>query len=665
MARLTPDALVYDLVTAGDPQVSPDGSQVVYSVGRADRERDRGTSQLWLADVDGANPRRLTWTGDRNREARWSPDGRSIAFVSDRLQGSSGLFVLPIDGPGEARELTRHRQAFGQPAWSPDGRSIAYTASFDPANPDETPLPDGHPPRVRVTRRLDYKQDNRGWLNDNRSQIFTVDVDSGERRMLTREPDDLGYPQWSPDGRKLVARVTIDNGIFSRLVLIDAQSGQARRIGPERGTVGVWSWSPDSDRILFSGDTEPTAGADFFVYDLQQDAIKRLTTDLPCLPEAGFPTILGPSQPVWLDDNEVLFHGVRAGESGAYRFNVETAELNREQAMQSLSAGFSSDNAHRYVAQSNSSLESMGEVAVLDRRTGQRRIITHHNAGLFQSAPPAVWEKFDVVRDGTTVGAWLLKPTDFDASKKYPVVLDVHGGPHSYYGFGFNQMQQTLASHGFLVVFSNPRGSGSYGRDFAQAVRCDWGGEDYLDLMAVLDTVLERPYADSERTGIWGYSYGGFMTAWAIGHTNRFKAAVCGAPCFDLESMYGTSDISHAWGPYQWGGKPHESREAFAAHSPSTFAHQATTPTLIMQGEADDRCPIGQGEQMFVALKQAGCEVEFARYPGGAHAMLRVGPPSHRADFLQRLLGWFTEHLAPGENRQVEARLAEASVASD
>jgi dipeptidyl aminopeptidase/acylaminoacyl peptidase len=206
-------------------------------------------------------------------------------------------------------------------------------------------------------------------------------------------------------------------------------------------------------------------------------------------------------------------------------------------------------------------------------------------------------------------------------------------------------MQQMLASHGFVVVFSNPRGSGTYGREFAQMVRCDWGGEDYLDLMAVIDTALEQPYTDRERTGIWGYSYGGFMTAWTIGHTQRFKAAVCGAPCFDLESMYGTSDISHAWGAYEWGGKPHEASEAFAAHSPSTFAHRATTPTLIVQGEADNRCPIGQGEQMFVALKQAGCEVEFARYPGGSHAMLRVGPPSHRADFLGRLLGWFSDHL--------------------
>jgi dipeptidyl aminopeptidase/acylaminoacyl peptidase len=645
MGRLTPDALVYETVSAGDPQVSPDGTRVVYSLSQANRDQDRSISQIWLSNIDGANPQQLTWNGERNREARWSPDGQWIAFVSDRVTGANGLFIMPTNRPGEAQEITRHQQAIGNLAWSPDGRSIAYTTAFDPENPDEASWPAGRAPKVRVTSRLDYKQDNRGWLNNVRTQIFVVDVKSGQRRQLTREPYDLWYPQWSPDSSTLAARVTTDNGTYSRLALIDVASGATRYVGPERGSVGVWAWSPSGDRILFDGDPAAYPGADFFLYDVQRDSITRLTTDLPCFPEAGFPTIVGPSQPVWLNDSEAIVHAVRGGESGLYRFNVGSAELTLEHATRSMSAGLSVDASGRFVAQANSSFDSLGEVAIYDRQSGDRRIITTNNDGLLQGAPPAQWERFEVDRDGTTVEAWLLKPADFDASKTYPVVLDVHGGPHGFYGYGFNNMQQMLASHGFVVVFSNPRGSGSYGREFANMVRFDWGGEDYLDLMAVMDAVLERPFTDRNRTGIWGYSYGGFMTAWTIGHTQRFKAAVCGAPCFDLESMYGTSDISHAWGQLQWGGKPHEASEAFAAHSPSTFAHRATTPTLIVQGEADERCPIGQGEQMFVALKQAGCEVEFARYPGGAHAMLRVGPPSHRADFLQRLLGWFTNHL--------------------
>jgi dipeptidyl aminopeptidase/acylaminoacyl peptidase len=646
MRRLTPDALVYETAAAGDPQLSHDGTRVVYTLSRADRDLDRSSAQIYLSAIDGSDLRQLTQVGDRNREARWSPDDSQIAFVSDRQEGHSTLCLLPIAQPGEGRELTSHRQAIGGLAWSPDGKSIAYTTAFDPDNPDEEPPPKNRAPRVKVTRRLDYKQDNRGWLNDVRMQVFVVDVASAERRRLTSESADLWYPQWSPDGHMLAARLTRDNGIFSQLVLIDADNGSIEnRIGPERGSVGVWSWSPGGDRIVFDGDTGPSVGADFFLYDVAGGTTTRLTTDLPCMPDAGFPTVNAPSQPVWLNDSEILVHAMRGGESCYYRFDVGTCELTREHATRSISVGFSLDRAQRYIVQAHSSFDAAGEVAIYDRQTGERKVITNHNAELLKAAPVAQWERFEVERDGTAVEAWLLKPANFDPSRTYPVVLDVHGGPHGFYGYAFNNMQQVLASNGFVVVFSNPRGSGSYGREFAKMVQCDWGGEDFLDLMAVMDAALEQPYTDRERTGIWGYSYGGFMTAWTIGHTQRFRAAVCGAPCFDLESMYGTSDISHAWGPYEWGGKPHEASEAFAAHSPSTFAHRATTPTLIVQGEADDRCPIGQGEQMFVALKQAGCEVEFARYPGGAHAMLRVGPPSHRADFLQRLLGWFTDHL--------------------
>jgi dipeptidyl aminopeptidase/acylaminoacyl peptidase len=645
MPPLSPEALVYDMSVASDPQVSPDGTRVAYAVARADADKDKATSQIWLSGIDGSDARPVTSSGNRNSEPRWSPDGRWLAFVSDRGEDGNAVMLLPLDRPGEARELTRHRPRPGHLAWSPDATHIVYVVSFDPDNPDEQAPVEGRPGQVRVTRRLDYKQDNRGFLSDVRMQVFVIELATGERRMLTREPHDLSYPAWSPNGRQLAARVSTYNGIYSQLALIDVAAGSVQRVGPPQGTVAAWSWSPAGDRVLFAGDTTPTAQTDFFVYDCKSDKVRRLTTDLQCLPDPGFPGLLPPSQPVWLDDRTVFFHGVRAGESGVYELDVDTAAVRREHATGALNAGYSLDAAHRYVVQAHSSLRRTGEVAVHDRQTGQTEIVTRLNVDFLDANPPAEWERFDVERGGLTTEAWLLKPPDFDANRRYPVILDVHGGPHGYYGYGFNAIQQTLATHGFLVVYSNPRGSGSYGREFAQMVRCDWGGEDYLDLMAVLDAVLERPYADRQRTGVWGYSYGGFMTAWTISHTDRFKAAVCGAPCFDLESMYGTSDISHEWGVYQWGGKPHEASEAFATHSPSTFAHRIRTPTLIVHGEADQRCPIGQGEQMFVALHQAGCEVEFARYPGQSHAMLRVGPPSHRADLIRRLLGWFTNYL--------------------
>jgi dipeptidyl aminopeptidase/acylaminoacyl peptidase len=325
--------------------------------------------------------------------------------------------------------------------------------------------------------------------------------------------------------------------------------------------------------------------------------------------------------------------------------DTTSGAVERIERWNATNQGLNTDAGKRYVAQAHMSFERIGEISVYDRQTGQTRIITSYSEPVLAEAPAASWERFEVRRGDFTIEAWLLKPPGFDPAKRYPVVLDVHGGPHGAYGYLFNANQQCLATNGFLVVISNPRGSGTYGRHFTQQVVRDWGGEDYLDLMAVLDHVLERPYADSERTGIYGYSYGGYMTAWTISQTQRFKAAVCGAPVFDMESMFGTSDIGYGFNNDEAGGDPHEQREWYERHSPSTYAHQTRTPTLIVHGEADDRCPIGQGEQMFVALSRAGCEVEFVRYPGGSHLFLRGGPGEHRADYYTRVLAWFKSHL--------------------
>ncbi|MCO5178051.1 MAG: S9 family peptidase, partial [Thermomicrobiales bacterium] len=598
-------------------------------------------AQLWTCDRDGGNARQLTQTGERNSGARWSPDGTQIAFVSDRVS-KSGLFVMSMSG-GEARELTRHAQGISSLSWSPDGSQIAYVTVVDPDNVDEaTPEADAAPP-VRVTRRIDYKQDGRGYLGDKRNQIFVVDVASGERKRLTTTPNDHGGPQWSPDGKQLAVALSMMNGMHSRLALIDVESGAVEHITPEDGNISTWSWSPDGQRILYSGDTDMTWQTDLFVYDVASGQTTRLTDDLECLPVGAWEG--APAQPVWLDDRQVLFHAVRAGGSGLYVADSERGAVERVVWWQAQHSGMSTDAAHRYVVQTRNAMDAAGQVAVYDMQSGEQSIIVDPNVDVLAEHPAALWERIDVERGGQTIEAWLLKPFDFDESKKYPVVLDIHGGPNGHYGYSLSPNHQVLATAGYLVVYSNPRGSSSYGRTFTQMVTEDWGGEDFQDLMGVIDEVLKRPYADAERTGVTGYSYGGYMTAWTIGQTQRFKAAVCGAPCFDLESMYGTSDISHVFGELQWGGQPHVSTEWYAAHSPSTFAHRATTPTLIIHGEADERCPIGQGEQMFVALTKAGCETEFARYPGASHGFRRGGHAEHRRDCWQRTLDWFDTHL--------------------
>jgi dipeptidyl aminopeptidase/acylaminoacyl peptidase len=643
---LTPEDVVYGFTIAGEPQIAPDGARIVFTKSKVDPESKKVGSHVWMCDLDGGNMRQLTRSGTRNGGARWSPDGAQLAFVSDRVK-RAGIFVMPADGLGEAREVTRHNQGISELTWSPDGTKLAYTTTWDPENPDEEDPAEGAAPKVRVTSRIDYKQDTRGYLNDLRLHVWVVDVASGERRRLSTALNDHLTPQWSPDGQWIGALQYRLNGMAAKLALLPLDAGEPRLIGADNAVAGPWSWSPDGSRVLISADPDGTPQLDFFVYELATGELRRLTDDLQVSPTAGNLMDSAPGAPIWLDERQVLFLAARAGGSGLHVIDANAGTLEPVASFEALHAGLSVDNARRYVVQAFHSAERQGEISVYDLAANTQRIITDFSSAVLSEAPSATPERITVQRGDFEVEAWLLHPPGFDPSKQYPLVIDIHGGPHGFYGYGFYPWQQVLATHGFLVVYANPRGSGSYGRKFGMAVRHDWGGEDYLDLMAVVDKVLERPYADASRTGMRGYSYGGYMTSWMLGQTDRFQACVCGAPCFDFESFWGTSDIGHYFGEIQFGDAPHKAKEAYAKHSPSEFIHNATTPTLIIHGENDQRCPIGQGEQLFISLLRAGVETEFVRYPGGDHLFLLYGPPEHRADFWRRELAWFTKHLKP------------------
>jgi len=636
-ARVDPELLVFGSELVLDPQVSADGQRILYRVLTADRNADAARSHLVTCSWDGANRRQLTDSGHLDTLARWSPDSGHVAFVSDRAE-LHAIFVVPADGC-EPRMLARHRSPIAGLAWSPDGTQIAYTCSFDPANPDESDA-DKRGPSVRVTRRRDYKMDGVGFVGEARSQIFVVEVASGQDRRLTAGSDDYALPQWSPDGRRLAAM--FGPPFRARLALVDADTGHTQPVGPEGGPVSLWAWSPSAARILIAADPQRTYQLDFHCHDVATGETSRLIDDPHVNPlVAVIPIPQPPSMPIWRDERTAIFGGVRAGACGLYRLDCESGQVEMVSAGQSVIVGFSSDRSGRRFAMARSSLDRQSEIAVVDLGTGEAQTV----AG--SEAAGAGWERFDVARAGETIESWLLRPADFKPSRRYPVVLDVHGGPNGWYGYGFVPHQQALLSAGFLVVFANPRGSAGYGRRFAGLVFRDWGGDDYLDLMAVLDATVERPYVDADRVGIFGYSYGGYMTSWTIGHTDRFRAAVVGAPCFDLESHWGSSDIGYAWDDVQWGGPPYEQPDWYRDRSPSTYVHRAHTPTLVVQGEADDRCPVGQAHQLYTALHEAGCETELALYPGASHLFF-VSPearPSQRLDFMTRTVEWFKTHL--------------------
>lgn len=636
---LSPELLAYGVTSVSDPQVSPDGTHVAYILTSIDPDTRRGRSQLWLCGIDGSRPRPLLPGEDSVAGLCWASDGTELAAVVGRA-GGSVIVTLSPEGAVETRAITRHAQTIGDLAWSPDGRQIAYSTLYDPENPDETAGVPGAAPKVRVTCRLDYKEDGRGFLGEVRTHVFVVEIATGARRRVTTDLVDHEDPQWSPDGRCLAIHRPKPLG-GSALILIDVSSGATRSVSPEGCRIEQWSWSLDGGRVIYAGDPGRRFQPDYFIYDVVSSATQRITDELPSLPSAS-PS--RPSPPVWLSDQQVLVHTMRAAASQLELLDIASGRTNLIHRWEARHTGLSVDRAARYMVQAQSSFTTIAEISVYDRTQRTGRTITAYSAALLDEHPPARWERFEVTRGEFAIEAFLLLPPAFDSSKHYPLILDIHGGPNHSYGYWFMAHQQCLATNGFLVVYANPRGSTSYGGHFARQVLQDWGGEDYRDLLAVVDTVLERPYVDPARTGIFGFSYGGYMTAWAISQSDRFQAAVCGEPFFDLESAWGTSMNGQGIAMYA-GGPPHERREWYAAHSPSTFGHQTRTATLILQGEADDICPIGQSEQMFATLQQAGCEVELVCYPAGSHMFFASGLPEHRADFLTRTLAWFKTHL--------------------
>ena len=644
-APIAPERAVYDLPSLAAPRIAPDGSRIAYVRNQVNRETGKPEGHIWLVDADGSNRRRLTYTGTRNGDPVWSPDGTKLAFTSLRDGDKPHtVVILGFDG-GEPEIVSRHATPASGLAWSPDGSRIAYSAAIDPSNPDETPRDPKAPAPVRVVKRIDYKQDGSGFLNDVRTQVFVVDVTSGERRQLTSAPVDHLGPAWSPDGTRLALTLPRLNGMASQLGILDVASGDLRTYGPEHGSAHLAAWSPDGTSILFAGNDRDTPHEELFLLDVASGANRPLTDDLPFLPDGGYQSGGPAGAPVWTNDTTVLLHGLLRGGSGIWSLDVPSGALTQVAWWPEMHSGFSVSEDGKTIAQIATSLSGSTGVTAIDARTGTQRLLFNELESFAAETPFADWELITLDREGFTIEAWLLKPPGFDETKTYPVILDVHGGPHNAYGYGVNGLAEVFATNGYLVVLPNPRGSGTYGKAFAEAVVGDWGNEDWKDLEAMLDLVLERPYADAERTGIYGYSYGGYMVAWVIGHTDRFTTAICGAPVFDGESFFGTADIGHEFyrelGELPWDHTDNRLRD----RSPSDHIHNATTPTLVVHGEADDRCPIGQGEQLFVSLVKLGVETEFVRYPGGSHLFVNSGEPAHRVDYNSRTLAWFDRFL--------------------
>ena len=640
---------VYHLRTVADPALSPDGSRLAYTQSWVDQESLDSRSRIMVLETASGLASEFT-QGVKDTAAKYSPDGRQLAFLRPDGSGKRQVWVMGATG-GEARPLAAVPSGVVDFAWSPDSQRLVLCADVEPDNtaPQSNPL---GLPQVRVVRRIRYRYDTLGWRGDSHFHLFIADANGDTSRQITHgDWDDLA-PVWSPDGAYIAflsgRRDDRDLRSLTEAYVVPAEGGEPVLRSQGLSDVGAVAWSPDGRRLAAIGSEEDLGLVlwQAWLYVLEPGESPRRLTDDGIKPYLSFPAITRPPELRWTGEDKILFLGEQRGESFLFEAPISEGPARAVSGGGGQSTSLTLDQAARKAVVLASSPSTPGDLHGIDLQSHASTQLTDLNAGYLADHPAAAMEKFSFQRDGWEIECRLWFPAEFDPSRQYPLVLDIHGGPNGAFYDSFVPLQQVLATAGHLVLAVNPRGSSTYGNDFMLAVLKDWGGEDYQDLMAAVDLVSERPYVDTSRLGVHGYSYGGYMTSWIAGHTDRFRAAVAGAPCIDLFSMYGTSDIGVSFGEVQWGGSLVDAATELIKHSPITYASNVTAPVLLLHGEADARCPIGQSEEYFVVLKRLGKEVELVRFPDCSHAFPRIGHPKMRQEYMRRTLGWFQKYLA-------------------
>ena len=656
---------LYKFQTMSGARISPDGKYVVYTIHRVDEKTEKKHANLWIVAADGQSPARQFTYGDQSDTTpRWSPDGQWIAFLSNRgdKEKPAQVYLIPIFG-GEARALTRVEGEIHDFTWSPDGKRLACVIRKKDAEvlereKDEQKKKLGTV--VRHYKRLFYKLDGYGYLPHEREHLWVVDVEREEAKQITDHPvfDEVS-PSWSPDGKTIVFVSNRSDDPDSTpdrvdLFLIPADGGEMRKLETPVGRKDQPAFSPDGKWIAYfaqegegldykntnvwivpadgSGPACNLTGA----YDLQ--ASGYTINDLGGL-EIMPPTWSGAGQRLFF---QVDFHGSALLQS----IDIHGEELQSVIGEGGVVMNFSFDKDQRRMAYTYGRMSDPAQIFVQEGSQGEARQLTQLNNKLLEEIDlgtvEEVWYKGP---DGNDLQGWILKPPGFDPNKKYPSILEIHGGPLTQYGNFFMHEFYYLAAGGYVVSFTNPRGGLGYGEEHAGAIWGDWGSRDYADILAWADVMARQPYIDTTRMGVTGGSYGGYMTVWIIGHTERFKAAVTQRCVSNFVSMWGSSDFNWVFQKELSDKPPFEDLQFYWDHSPIAYIGNAKTPTMVIHNEMDLRCPIEQGEQVFVALKRLGVETEFVRFPEEFHGLSRSGRTDRRIARLNHIKGWFDRHL--------------------
>jgi dipeptidyl aminopeptidase/acylaminoacyl peptidase len=654
---------LYNFKFVGDPQVAPTKDKAAYVLTQVDKEKDGYSSSIYVTNFKDAGRKFTSYFSKdlivKDTFPKWSPDGNRLAFLSNR-SGKNQIWLLHTNG-GEAVQLTDVRQGVGEFDWSPDGKQLTLTINGELkliADKDE----DQHVEKsdVKVISRLRYKGDGVGIYNEDRKHIYLFDVETRSYTKITEGNHDFSQPRFSSDGKSLfyVGTKAEDKewGYLPAIWKYNLNTKAETLLYQGNGYIIAPAVSPDGKWLAFAGHTRgerKQGNTNVLLLSLESGEFKNLTESFDYTignlvgVDAKYDT--GEERLLWNSaSSRIYFTATVGGDCQLFNVDLEGHVSNALSSSVASITSFDLINDEKAVIVLATPY-STGDLVTQDLANRNNVVkITDWNQALYKEVHLSTPENFHYKStDGKEIEGWVLKPFGFEEGKKYPMILQIHGGPATAYGNGLHHEMQLMVSKGYVVVYTNPRGSQGYGHDFVNAVIGDYGGMDYEDIMAGVDYSLENfPYIDHNQLFVTGGSYGGYMTNVIVTRTNRFKAAVTQRSICNWHSFYGTSDIGFYFTEWQHGHADlWEDAERLLQLSPLHHARSVKTPTLILHSEEDLRCPMEQAEQWYVALKRLGVETKLVRFPGENHNLSRSGKPKHRIERLQHLIGWFDERL--------------------
>ncbi|MDP8981182.1 MAG: S9 family peptidase [Acidobacteriota bacterium] len=629
-----------------DARIAPGGKQIAYVLSTIDQKKNRRTTSIWIIAADGhSSPRRLTAEGFNSNSPRWSPDGSLLAFLSSRnTDGAaetarSQICILHMDG-GEAQTLSHLKNGVSAFHWSPDGKRFVAVSRSGPSDQVE---PSARKSDVRHYKHISYKFNDTGWFDDKRSHLWVIDSGAGTDKQLTSGDDwNDTDPQWSPNGSSIAfvsdrTGKEYEGSHNKDVWVIAADGGALTKISDHNFDDDLPRWSPDGARILFAGQTARRQFPKLYIAPASGGASSLVAEDVDLIP----------TDPRWgPGPNELRFGAGTRGEAQVFRIDLNTRKLSRVTSGARSVHGFDMNQQAgimTYLANDFQHLDDL-YAAALDG-SGERQL-THLNARLASDIELAAVQRVPYKStDGLEIDGFLVKPIGWQAGKKYPMVLSIHGGPAGMYGVDWNHEFQVYAARGWAVFYCNPRGSTGYGEKFERGIVNNWGVMDYQDVMAGVDTVVKQnPWIDTAHLGVTGGSYGGYLTNWILGHTNRFRAAVTLRSVSNFISDDGTRDGAYGHED-DFKGFLFDDFDQYWNASPLKYAKNVKTPTLILHSDNDFRVPLEQGEQWFRALKLYGVNAELVIFPRENHNLTRTGEPKHLVESLNWQLYWFDRFL--------------------